>query len=291
VLQQAGFKGAFPAAAPKSSNASPTEEDFARLTGVLARNVEFSSTPQVLPKKSFARSIIAYNFAPAFPNTNSAPAPTPVVAAVPSGPVPAKVVELDPQIVWLWVGGIGALSLTVLFAVWRLRSGSLRAAVFHPGPNAVVLDVSAFSPPATTEFGEPGQESFSGSTADSAHAQAALWQARALEAEERVEQAAVAARNGLVPHVSRLLKQRLFSWLASQRSQLLTSHELGTQQVLELEERLVKIQSTFQERLRGREDRIAELEREILAKEKLIRDLLRAQVRNANESSSPAGFE
>jgi len=54
--------------------------------------------------------------------------------------------------------------------------------------------------------------------------------------------------------------------------------------VLELEERLQKIQGQFQERLQTREQRIAELEREILAREKVIRDLLRAQVRIANES-------
>lgn len=294
VLQQAGFKRAFPTAPAgrPDSSVPPAEGEFARLTGMLAKNVEFSSTPQMLPKKAFTQGIVAYDFVPVAPCLTPTPPPTPPVAAAPSGPVPAKVVELDPQIVWLWIGGIGALSLTVIFAVLRLRNGTARTTVLHPGANSVVLDVSAFSPPSPAgEFADPGQESYSGSTSDSAHAQAALWQARALQAEERAEQAAVAARNSLVPQVSRLLKQRLFSWLASQRTQLLTSQELGTQQVLELEERLVKIQSQFQDRLRGSEDRIAELEREILAKEKLIRDLLRAQVRSANESTGHTAVE
>ena len=150
----------------------------------------------------------------------------------------------------------------------------------------MVLELSGFSGPGgSAGFSGLGEENLTDATANSGHAGAAVWQARALQAEERASQAIGAARTGLTPHLGRLLKHRLIAWLSSQRSQLLTSHEVGTQQVLELEERLVKIQGDFQERLRSREERITNLEQEILVKEKTIRDLLRAQVRMANESS------
>jgi hypothetical protein len=131
-------------------------------------------------------------------------------------------------------------------------------------------------------YPRPAGESYSGSTAEAASAQAALWQARALQAEERNQQAGALLHDRARPQLSQLLRERLIRWLTSQRRALLTSHEVGTQQVLELETRLHQIQGQFQDRLRNREDRIALLERDILAKEKTIRDLLRAQVRVAS---------
>jgi hypothetical protein len=83
------------------------------------------------------------------------------------------------------------------------------------------------------------------------------------------------------------MRDRLFTWLSSQRSQLLTSHEVGTERVLELEEQVQRIHGQFSERLQTREQRIAELEQQILAKERIIRELLRAQVRMARETPGP----
>jgi TolA-binding protein len=80
------------------------------------------------------------------------------------------------------------------------------------------------------------------------------------------------------------LRERLVAWLSFQRSTLLSSHELGTKQVLELESRLTQVQGQFKERLRNQEERIAELQQEIQGKEKIIRDLLRTQVRLANRA-------
>jgi len=133
----------------------------------------------------------------------------------------------------------------------------------------------------------PEAESFSGSTTDAASQQAILWRTRAMRAEDRANQAAAVMRSGLMPHLGRLMRERLIAWLSSQRGQLLTSQEVGTEQVLELEERLQRIQTQFQERMQTREERISELEQEILAKEKIIRELLRAQVRLANHTTNP----
>ena len=85
-----------------------------------------------------------------------------------------------------------------------------------------------------------------------------------------------------MPLFTEVWKQRLFGWLTSQRSQLLASHEIGTQQVIELEHRLTELHGQFEERLRTTQQRVTELEQEIAAKERTIRDLLRAQVRLAH---------
>ena len=68
-------------------------------------------------------------------------------------------------------------------------------------------------------------------------------------------------------------------WLAAERSQLLSSHHAGADQVLELEERLTKIQNQFEARLRAREQRISDLEAELMAKERIIADLEQALAR------------
>jgi hypothetical protein len=73
-----------------------------------------------------------------------------------------------------------------------------------------------------------------------------------------------------------LLRERLVRWLAAERSQLLSSHHAGAEQVLELEERLTRIQNQFEARLRAREQRVSELEAELIAKEKAIADLEQA---------------
>jgi hypothetical protein len=57
-------------------------------------------------------------------------------------------------------------------------------------------------------------------------------------------------------------------------------------QVLELEERLEKIQSQFQARLDDRERRVVELEKELAAKEKFIEEHTKAKLRLASRASN-----
>jgi len=118
--------------------------------------------------------------------------------------------------------------------------------------------------------------SFSESTTASSNAQQALWQSQPLSGEPQTERTAE-VRAGLIPHLSRLMREKLFVWLSSQRSQLLDSHETGTKQVLSLEERLERIQGRFQHRLIAQEQRIAELEKDVQTKEKIIRSLPKTQ--------------
>jgi chromosome segregation ATPase len=81
-------------------------------------------------------------------------------------------------------------------------------------------------------------------------------------------------RKGLLPHLARLMKDKLFHGVASQRMHLLQTQQAGARQVTELEQRLAKIQSQWQNRLAAYERRIAELEKEITTRDQVNRELL-----------------
>ncbi len=85
-----------------------------------------------------------------------------------------------------------------------------------------------------------------------------------------------------------LLRERMVRWLAAERSQLLSSHHAGAEQVLELEERLTRIQNQFETRLRAREQRVTELEAELIAKEKMMADLENALASKAPRKPGPS---
>ena len=103
-------------------------------------------------------------------------------------------------------------------------------------------------------------------------------QERVADAERRAKRAAEVVRSGLVPHLADLMKDKLFRGVASQRAQLLRSQHSGASQVAELEQRLARIQLQVQNRFSAYERRIAELEREVAAKEQVNRELLNAKV-------------
>jgi hypothetical protein len=131
---------------------------------------------------------------------------------------------------------------------------------------------------------KPGRATgFSESTTASSNTPHGLWQPPPSGGESQSETTAE-ARSGLIPHLSRLMREKLFVWLSSQRTQLLDSHETGTKQVLSLEERLERIQGRFQHRLIAQEQRIAELEKDVQTKEKIIRSLPKVQTQ-PNESA------
>lgn len=93
-------------------------------------------------------------------------------------------------------------------------------------------------------------------------------------------------RAGLLAHLRLLMRDKLFAWLSQQRTQLIDSHEEGTRQVIGLEARLEKIREQFQDRLISQEERIAALDKELQAKEKVIRETARAQVRQEERPSN-----
>jgi hypothetical protein len=93
-------------------------------------------------------------------------------------------------------------------------------------------------------------------------------------------------RAGLMAHLRRLMREKLFAWLSHQRNHLIESHETGTRQVLGLEERLEKIKEQFQDRLISQEERIAEMDKELQAKDRLIRDTMKAKDQQEERQSN-----
>ncbi len=92
-------------------------------------------------------------------------------------------------------------------------------------------------------------------------------------------------RAAVVPHLRQLMREKLFQWLSNQRTQLLDSHENGTAQVRGLEERLGKIRDQFQDKLVAQEQRIAEMDRELKEKERLLNQSPKPQPQS--DSSKP----
>jgi hypothetical protein len=278
ILKQAGFRMALASSLGGKANPGtdgPTPPS--RLTVLLARNAELISTAQVSSRKTAAPSLANYEIAPQ-------PTPAEPLAAASGAaarPVPARVVALDNSIVWLWVSGIAALCMASLFSVWLIRRTFSAAGILGRRGNGAVLSLSPFR---ADPFVVPRQASEDNFVSE----REAFWREQAEKADRQNRQAALLG-DTLRPQLSRFLRERLVAWLSFQRRALLASHEAGTQQVLALEARLHHVQGQFQDRLRSREERIADLEQEIRAKEKIIRDLLRTQVRLANRSEDVPG--
>lgn len=92
----------------------------------------------------------------------------------------------------------------------------------------------------------------------------------------------------LLPHLLRILKDKLVTKLLSQRSDLLDTQEKAAADVAELEARLAKIHAPLQERLRAYEQRISDLERELAQKGEENRELIRAKIQLTKEHMEAA---
>ena len=168
---------------------------------------------------------------------------------------------IDERFLWLaapLAGAVGIFLLVLLpyrWLAWRRQSRALVPA--RPANNAVLVDfATAADDPAALAAGRAP----AGQIADGPGGPQAT-----------------TIREGLMPQFVRLMREKILQRLTSQRAHLIDSHVAGTMQVLELEERLEKIQSQFQARLTAREQRVAELEKELAAKDNFIRELLKAQ--------------
>ncbi|HVR37150.1 MAG TPA: hypothetical protein VMS21_15005 [Methylomirabilota bacterium] len=100
------------------------------------------------------------------------------------------------------------------------------------------------------------------------------WQQRALVAEDQAQEAKALVRAGLLPQLAQLMRDKVFRALVSQRATLLETQQTGVAQLNEMEQRLRRVQSQFEERLKAYEERIAELEGEVAMKDRETRNLL-----------------
>ena len=104
------------------------------------------------------------------------------------------------------------------------------------------------------------------------------WQERLTVAEHRAESATTLVRAGLLPHLARLMMDKLVQALVRQRGQLLETQQVGTDRMLDLEQRVVRVQEQWQLRLAESEKCITELQAELAVKEQENRELRRNNV-------------
>ena len=261
ALQQTGFGAWLAPSSPESVTATPSP-----YSALLARNASLHSAPTILPQRTLRQPVCLYEI-------NSGGKPGTFAAGSLAGKTPKASRAPSTTVISIWLGIIIVVCAVTVGIWWALRRGNSAQSIFRPTKSSqLVLDVDEV-PPASAAETNP------------LRVEAEMWQARALDAEQRVEETHAHVRAGLLQRMHALFRDHLVSWLSAQRGKLLASHDSGVQQVLELEERLQRIQGNFQEQLRGRDQRITELEQEIQAKEKLIRKLLLARVNPSGETS------
>lgn len=93
-------------------------------------------------------------------------------------------------------------------------------------------------------------------------------------ARERIESVPAIVPSALVPQLARMMLNRLVQALFAQRASLIDTQAEATKRMAELEERIVKAQVNVRKKVMASEMRIAELERQLAAKEAQNQELM-----------------
>ena len=93
-----------------------------------------------------------------------------------------------------------------------------------------------------------------------------------------------ALRMALIPHLARLMMNRLVQALFAQRETLIDTQAEATKRMADLEERIARAQVTVQDRFAAYENRIAELEKQLQAAEEEKRELMRQNFQIARKA-------
>ena len=232
-------------------------------------------------------------------STTNSPAAPPLATDAPALAAVSSTAEIvSPTVHWpllheqwfapvMAAGGAVLMAAVFFFAHATRRRQAPLALTQRPG-DAVFVEVgSAGARPENLASvgGEQAVVSEATTSTDNAHnVHNALWRTPRIDFGN--QEHADPVRAGLMAHLRRLMREKLFVWLSHQRTHLIDSHETGTRQVLGLEERLEKITEKFQNRLISQEERIAEMDKELQAKDKLIRDAMKAKDRQEQRQSN-----
>ena len=177
---------------------------------------------------------------------------------------------------WVWMaiagGSLGLLGLAVLM----LRSShrrNQRTTLLRRPSEAVFVEMKS-APSSSAPVQRSGDAVLSAPTTATDNAHNGVWQAPSvrMEPEAATHGQSSDPRAEIVPHIRQLLREKLFQWLSGQRQQLLQSQDAGTAQVMGLEERLDKLRGQFQNRLIEQEQRIAQMDRELEEKKRLLKE-------------------
>jgi hypothetical protein len=231
--------------------------------------------------------------------------PEGAVAAAPASSAPdTKILPstwsvILPWAQWTALGAGGAAVLVI--AAW------LRGRRQRPVPSPALLGRYAESSqlptssytvilaplPTTSSSGEPGpppqpQPVVLLEKPGVTQTQSLAWQQRALAAEKRAERAHQVIRRGLIPHLRAWLKQKVLHQIVTERTQLLQTQDATVRTVIEVDERLARIEAQIEQQIREHQRRIEELSRELIAAKEENRELIReriAQIRSEMEAT------
>jgi DNA-directed RNA polymerase subunit RPC12/RpoP len=106
---------------------------------------------------------------------------------------------------------------------------------------------------------------------------------------ERVAANSLATRAAMIPHLARLMMNRLVQALFAQRANLLDTQAEATQRMAALEERIAQAQASVQKKLATYESRIAELEEQLIAKERENHQLRRVNFQLSRKTVESVG--
>ena len=101
---------------------------------------------------------------------------------------------------------------------------------------------------------------------------------------ERTESIPATVREALIPHLARMMMNRLVQALFAQRESLIDTQAEATKRMAELEERIARAQVSVQGRFTAYESRIAELQRQLAAAEEEKRELMRQNFQLAKKA-------
>ena len=173
----------------------------------------------------------------------------------------------------LWAGLVG-LTLVLISVSWRLvrkrkALSLLPARVADGGSSAAVIACPSCD---ETIVIPAGALTATPENVDT-------WQKRAFAAEQRAERAHAAIRAGVLTQFAGWLRHTFVRSLISQRSQMIDTQKSAAAEMAEMERRLNELREPLQERLRAYEQRIAELEQSLSAKNEENRELLQAKIK------------
>jgi flagellar biosynthesis/type III secretory pathway chaperone len=91
-------------------------------------------------------------------------------------------------------------------------------------------------------------------------------------------------RASLIPHLARMMMNRLVQALFAQRESLIDTQAEATRRMAELEERIGRAQTNVEVKFAAYESRIAELESQLAVKEEENRELMRTNFQLAKKA-------
>ncbi len=267
LFEEAGFTNAFQGLAlERRITASEGGKTFnATLPYVLGKNVAFASTPKTPAIAFVERSPVIFDF-----DVQAAP--------VAVGTIPVASPHVAPKTPWLGVGLFILLS-ALCFLLWRWTRGSAETALVPAkltSPDNITSIIAcpncdepiAVAPDASGTL----QPVLLPDLTDQSLRQEGFKELK--PGDKRT----ASMREKLIPHLARMMMDKLVRTLIFQRRDLLETQRKAATQVSQLEERLKQLPPRMQDRLRAYERRIAELEKDLVQKGEENRELILTQI-------------